>query len=147
MAEYPVPWPDTHGHADPVLRVIEWPKNVGRVLALCDANGAVLDEPSPGIQAPGYHFTAYLLWDGFVERRDTLPPAEMDEIGPFLALARETLRTHFKRRDQERRVRLIHEWKAEGVIRTPRSRQSPHRRSSVRCSTRWPPGSPAASQA
>lgn len=115
MAEYPVPWPDSDGHAEPVLRVIEWPKDVGRVLALCDANGVVLDEPSPGIQAPGYHFTAYLLWDGFVERRDDLPLAEMDELGPLLALARETLRTHVKRRDQERRARLIQEWKTEGV--------------------------------
>ncbi|WP_327585454.1 ATP-binding protein [Nonomuraea sp. NBC_00507] len=115
MAEYQVPWPAPDVAADPVLRVIEWPKDVGRVLALCDANGVVLDEPSPGIQAPGYHFTAYLLWDGFVERRDDLPLAEMDEIGPLLALARETLRAHFKRRDQERRARLIQEWKNEGV--------------------------------
>jgi len=115
MAEYPVPWPDTGGHAGPVLRVIEWPKDVGRVLALCDASGVVLDEPSPGIQAPGYHFTAYLLWDGFVERRDDLPLAEMDELGPLLALAREILRTHVRKRDQERRARLIQEWKTEGV--------------------------------
>ncbi|WP_219469850.1 ATP-binding protein [Nonomuraea rhizosphaerae] len=115
MAEYPVSWPDADITADPVLRVIEWPKDVGRVLALCDASGVVLDEPSPGIQAPGYHFTAYLLWDGFVERRDDLPLAEMDEIAPLLALAREALRTHFKKRDQERRVRLIQDWKNEGV--------------------------------
>ncbi|MFG1686155.1 hypothetical protein ACGFNP_38745 [Nonomuraea sp. NPDC049269] len=40
---------------------------------------------------------------------------KMDEIGPLLALARETLRAHVKRRDQERRTRLIQEWKIEGV--------------------------------
>ncbi|MEU1734311.1 ATP-binding protein [Streptosporangium sp. NPDC020145] len=113
-AEYTVPWSEDV-HPAPVLRVIEWPKDVGRVLALCDASGVVLDELSPGIQAPGYHFTAYLLWDGFVERRGDLPLAEMDEIGPLLALARESLRAHVKRREQERRARLIHEWKSEGV--------------------------------
>ncbi|MBB4917672.1 ATP-binding protein [Streptosporangium saharense] len=113
-AEYAVPWAEDV-HPAPVLRVIEWPKDVGRVLALCDANGVVLDELSPGIQAPGYHFTAYLLWDGFVERRGDLPLAEMDEIGPLLALARDSLRTHVRRREQERRARLIHEWKSEGV--------------------------------
>ncbi|WP_204012401.1 ATP-binding protein [Sphaerimonospora thailandensis] len=115
MAEYPLPWPDSDGYAAPLLRVIEWPKDVGRVLALCDTNGVVLDDPSPGIQAPGYQFTAYLLWDGFVERRDDLSLAELDEIAPLLALAREKLRTHFKRREQERRARLIQEWKTEGV--------------------------------
>ncbi|GAB1820507.1 ATP-binding protein [Herbidospora sp. RD11066] len=115
MAEYPVRWPDADDHPEPVLRVIEWPKDVGRVLALCDANGVVLDELSPGIQAPGYHFTAYLLWNGFVERRDDLPLAELDELSALLALARETLRTHVRKRDQERRARLIHDWKSEGV--------------------------------
>jgi hypothetical protein len=115
MAEYPVPWRGSTDHPEPLLRVIEWPKNVGRVLALCDANGVVLGEPSPGIQAPGYHFTAYLLWDGFVERRSSLPLAEMDEIADLLESAREKLRGHFRRRDQERRARLIQEWKSEGV--------------------------------
>ncbi|MEU0571891.1 hypothetical protein ABZ297_41730 [Nonomuraea sp. NPDC005983] len=115
LAEYQLSWPSSAGGAQPVLRVIEWPKNVGRVLALCDASGVVLDEPSPGIQAPGYHFTAYLLWDGFVERRGNLPLAEMDEIADLLESARETLRGHFKRRDQERRARLIQEWKNERV--------------------------------
>lgn len=65
MAECPVPWPGTHGHADPVLRVIEWPKNVGRVLALCDTNSVVLEKPSPGIQAPGYH-GCIAEWEGGV---------------------------------------------------------------------------------
>ncbi|MGI5269036.1 ATP-binding protein [Nonomuraea sp. CA-218870] len=115
VAEYPLPWPDSDGYAAPVVRVIEWPKDVGRVLALCDTNGVVLDDVSPGIQAPGYHFTAYLLWDGFVERRDDLSLAELDEIAPLLAIARDTLRTHFKQREQERRARLIQEWKTEGV--------------------------------
>ncbi|MBB5627055.1 ATP-binding protein [Sphaerisporangium krabiense] len=115
IAEYVLPWPDAADQAPPLLRVIEWRKNVGRVLALCDANGVVLDEPSPGIQAPGYHFTAYLLWDGFVERRGNLPLAELDEITDLLESAREKLRIHFRRRDQERRERLIQDWISEGV--------------------------------
>jgi Histidine kinase-, DNA gyrase B-, and HSP90-like ATPase len=68
--EYPLVWEDNEEFGPIRLRVIEWEKDVGRVLALCDANGVVLDEIPPGIQAPGYHFTAYLLWDGFVERRE-----------------------------------------------------------------------------
>lgn len=114
-AEYPMPWPEVGPETRPVLRIVEWPKDVGRVLALCDAGGVVLDEISPGIQAPGYHFTAYLLWDGFVERRGDLPMAEMDEIGGLLEAAREQLRAHFRERDRERRARLIQEWKREEV--------------------------------
>lgn len=115
MTEYPVPWQGAAGESEPLLRIIEWPKDVGRVLALCDANGVVLDEVPPGIQAPGYHFTAYLLWDGFVERRGDLPMAEMDEIGGLLEIAREKLRGHFRERDRQRRARLIQEWKREEV--------------------------------
>ncbi|MGW0203195.1 ATP-binding protein [Nonomuraea sp. NPDC003201] len=115
MAEYTVHWPAAPELAEPLLRIIEWPKNVGRVLALCDANGVVLDDASPGIQAPGHHFTAYLLWDGFVEQRGNLPLVEMDETAGLLESAREALRRHFKRRDQERRARLLQEWKSDGV--------------------------------
>ncbi|MEU0517168.1 ATP-binding protein [Streptosporangium sp. NPDC006007] len=118
-AEYPVDWSGADDHAEPLLRVIEWPKDVGRVLALCDASGVVLDEVPPGIQAPGYHFTAYLLWDGFVERRGDLPLAEMDESGDLLEAAREALRAHFRKRDQERRARLIQEWKRDEVYPYP----------------------------
>ncbi|MER5648494.1 ATP-binding protein [Streptosporangium sp. NPDC002524] len=115
MEQYPVSWQSAPEQPDPLLRVIEWRKDVGRVLALCDANGVVLDEVSPGIQAPGYHFTAYLLWDGFVERRNDLHLAELDEISSLLEAAREKLRTHFRDRDRQRRARQIQEWKQEGV--------------------------------
>ncbi|MEV1241911.1 hypothetical protein [Nonomuraea sp. NPDC049750] len=49
----------------------------------------------------------------------------MDEIAPLLALARETLRAHVKRRDQERRSRLIQEWKIEGVYPYPEEPAEP----------------------
>ncbi|MEV5407821.1 ATP-binding protein [Thermopolyspora sp. NPDC052614] len=114
-AEYPVGWTGADGQAQPTLRVIEWEQDVDRVLALCDANGVVLDEIPPGIQAPGYHFTAYLLWDGFVERRGDLPLAEMDDIVELLDAARETLRAHFRERDRQRRARLIQKWKRDKI--------------------------------
>lgn len=113
-AEYTLNW-RAEETAPVRLRVIEWEKDVGRILALCDASGVVLDGIAPGIQAPGYHFTAYLLWDGFIERRNELPLAELDDIAELLDLAREQLRVHFKERDRERRSRLIQEWKRDEV--------------------------------
>ncbi|MWA05760.1 ATP-binding protein [Actinomadura sp. LD22] len=117
-AEYQVAAPATGERLtpDPVLRVIEWPHDVGRVLALCDLRGVVLAERPAAIQAPGYHFTAYLLWDGFSDRRDTLKLAEMDEeLVGLTDAARDRLRRHFRERDRERRARLIEEWKNEDV--------------------------------
>ncbi|TDD87996.1 hypothetical protein E1293_07195 [Actinomadura darangshiensis] len=100
----------------PLLRVIEWPRDVGRTLALCDSRGVVLAELPAGIQAPGYHFTAYLLWDGFSDRRETLELAEMDaDLAELSGTARDVLRRHFRERDSERRARLVQEWKNEDV--------------------------------
>ncbi|GII76706.1 hypothetical protein Sru01_16880 [Sphaerisporangium rufum] len=125
MTECEIPSPGSMEYPPPTLRVIEWHEDVGRVLALCDASGVVLDEVSPGIRAPGYHFTAYLLWDGFVDRRGDLPLAELDDLGGLLETARETLRAHFRRRDHERRARLIQEWKREDVYPYPREPRQP----------------------
>lgn len=105
------------GSQPPVLRVIEWPKDPGRELALCDAQGVVLASVKPEIQAPGHHFTAYLLWDGFRDRYDHLALAEFesDEIAPILAEARDTLRAHFQRRDEQRRREQVARWRTERV--------------------------------
>jgi len=114
-SEYPLVWHGADSEEPIVLRIIEWEQNVGRTLALCDASGVVLDQVPPAIQAPGYHFTAYLLWDGFVERRTDLHLAELDDLSELLELAREHLRAHFKERDRQRRVRLLNEWKRDDV--------------------------------
>ncbi|QXJ23987.1 ATP-binding protein [Actinomadura graeca] len=117
-AEYQVACPNgkVEGPPGPVLRIIEWPQDVGRALALCDSHGVVLAELPAGIQAPGYHFTAYLMWDGFSDRRDTLEIAEMDDdLAGLVNAARDALKKHFRERDRERRARLIQEWKNEDV--------------------------------
>lgn len=50
-----------------VLNIIEWKLKVDRRLYLCDENGYALADVPPGVQAPGYQFTAYLRWAGFQE--------------------------------------------------------------------------------
>jgi hypothetical protein len=44
------------------LRVIEWSMKTDRELHLCDANGITVDITDVGIRAPGFNFTAYVLW-------------------------------------------------------------------------------------
>jgi hypothetical protein len=45
------------------LTIIEWNEPQGRSLHLCDARGISLHEMAPGIQAPGFTFSAYLKSD------------------------------------------------------------------------------------
>ena len=61
-----------------VLNIIEWKVKVDRRLYLCDENGYALADIPPGVQAPGYQFTAYLRWAGFQEIGHDIILAEMD---------------------------------------------------------------------
>lgn len=115
--DYPL---DTAGSASangPILRVIEWPRDPGRELSLCDASGVVLATIKPEIQAPGHHFTAYILWDGFRDHYEHLALAEFesDELAPLLDEVRDKLRQHFRRRDEQRRHEQILQWQGERV--------------------------------
>jgi hypothetical protein len=48
------------------LTLVEWDLvDVERRLYLCLANGSIVSEIPPGVQAPGSEFTAYVSWDGF----------------------------------------------------------------------------------
>lgn len=104
-------------HGTPVVRVIEWEKVSGRELSLCDASGVTLASAPPAIQAPGYHFTAYVLWNGFRDHVDYLALADFegDVVGPIVEAAREALREHFRGRDLERRREQVAKWIEEEV--------------------------------
>jgi hypothetical protein len=101
-------------HTFPVT-IIEWSGNVDRALYLCNADGVALDEIPPGIQAPGFKFTGYAKWDGFIGiTQDALLPEGTDELVPVAIRAvKDALREHFKSRSDERYARLLKKWKDE----------------------------------
>lgn len=116
-AEYPLEDVEHLGFGPASLRVIEWPKDPGRMLALCDSGGILLGSAPVGIQAPGHHFTAYLLWDGFRRYLDELTLADWEDsaLRPVMDAAREHLREHFRKREEERRREQVMQWQAEKV--------------------------------
>lgn len=79
--------------------MIEWKTPTDRALYFCDTNGFALEERSPGIQAPGYHFTAYLksslvpeLVDENAFALDTMHPV----VDGMVDAAKDALRKHFR---------------------------------------------------
>ena len=97
------------------LTVIEWKRTVPRALYLCDSNGMALHEIKPGVQAPGFEFTAYLSWGGFAELSHDLLLAEIghEQITPVVEAGQNALRSHFRERSSSRQRELIEQWKAE----------------------------------
>ncbi|MGO1545303.1 MAG: ATP-binding protein [Gulosibacter sp.] len=106
-----------------VLTIIEWKTPVARHLYLCDAAGNSLHDMKPGIQAPGFDFTAYLKWSGF-EREPNflgLEGSESEQVRSVVTAAQDKLREYFKAQDDERSARLIQQWQDEDSypFRTP----------------------------
>lgn len=111
--ELQVPTPS----GDPALLVvIEWKRRVERGLYLCDGRGTPLGEVQPGIQAPGFEFTAYVHWTGF-QTDNELAVADLGsgETKEVIESARVQLREHFKERAKEKTREQIAEWKDEKV--------------------------------
>ncbi|SCE01452.1 Histidine kinase-, DNA gyrase B-, and HSP90-like ATPase [Streptomyces sp. TverLS-915] len=100
------------------LKIIEWSRPCSRALILCDERQMSLAHLKPEIQAPGFHFTAYLSWPGFEDDSiGDLSFADWTPDGPtaeVLAEARDRLRAHFRSRADERRRELVDSWRAEG---------------------------------
>lgn len=113
--EFGFSYDDAHFRAS--IRIIEWKMRVDRELHLCDENGATVEIVDMGIKAPGFDFTAHVLWDQMsCHTGSFLLGEEADSpVGPLLAAARAELRDHFKKRNRERRVELVEQWKADGV--------------------------------
>ncbi|RXZ70280.1 ATP-binding protein [Agromyces albus] len=98
-----------------VLTVIEWKSAVQRHLYLCDTAGNSLYDMKPGIQAPGYHFTGYVKWAGFVTDVSllTLEDSAPEPIKSVLDATRDALRRHFAAKEDERSAKLIKQWRDE----------------------------------
>jgi len=95
--------------------IIEWTAPFDRALYLCNEKGVALHEVRPGIQAPGYHFTAYVKWDGFANRtHDVLLEGAAEEPVPtIIDAAQDALREHFRQRREEKYTRMIADWKKD----------------------------------
>jgi hypothetical protein len=101
-----------------VLTVIEWRTPSKRALFLCDAAGFTLHEMQPGIQAPGFSFTAYLKSD-YVRELESEGAFMLEELHPglkrLLAPAKDQLRAHFRQRAAEAAGALVEEWKKQEI--------------------------------
>ena len=118
--EYAIEVPESavqEGESDQAsLVVLEWARNFPRALVLCDSAGSAILSIDPGIHARGFHFTAYLRWEGFRHRGHDIALPEADSaVGVLIAAAREQLRPHFKAGSAERTVEVLQSWRNEGA--------------------------------
>ena len=100
------------------LEIVEWRKQVQRKLMLCLPGRFSFQDMAPGIQARGFHFTAYLTADHFgqlaEENREGL--FELDAPSQMLIeTAKDALRSHFREREAERSREKIEEWQNTGL--------------------------------
>jgi hypothetical protein len=99
------------------LTVIEWTMDIERALYLCTDSGFTLREIPPGIQAPGYNFTAYLR-SNLLEQMDEQDTIDMEEFGDLRKLldrTKDQLRRHFLQRDAEKASGIVDSWKEQDI--------------------------------
>ncbi|MFC8712052.1 ATP-binding protein [Streptomyces sp. NPDC057197] len=117
--DYVLVAPPGGSNEPPRLRVVEWRRPVTRALFLCDGEGMSRAQLKPGIQAPGFEFTAHLSWGGFDDvDSEQLAFTDWAPDGPpaeVLAAARDQLRAHFRARVDERRREQVAEWRRDGI--------------------------------
>jgi len=110
------------------LTVIEWKKPTDRALYFCDSHGFALEESPPGIQAPGFHFTAYLKSPLIPELANEGAFA-LKEMHPVIAsivdTAKDALREHFRTREASRATDLVRRWQEEKVYPYETTEQDP----------------------
>ncbi|UIX31476.1 ATP-binding protein [Streptomyces sp. GQFP] len=119
VRDYVLPSPSGWSGEPARLKVVEWRRSVTRALFLCDGQSMSRAHLKPGIQAPGFEFTAHLTWAGFddVDAED-LAFTDWASRGPHaevLAAARDQLKVHFRARVDERRREQVAEWQGEGI--------------------------------
>ncbi|MEX1028358.1 MAG: ATP-binding protein [Candidatus Paceibacterota bacterium] len=110
------------------LTVIEWKTPTERALYFCDEDGFALEESAPGIQAPGFHFTAYLKSNLIPELVDDGAFAFEDMhpvVTSIVDAAKETLRGHFRARESSRASDLVKKWQEEKVYPYEPGEQGP----------------------
>lgn len=118
--QYPLPAITTNDGDtfDASLEIVEWRMPSERRMYFCDSSGFPLDDSQPGIQAPGFSFTAYLKSDYFSKllAENRLEIANLDTpTSKVLEAAKETMRDHFRQRASEKALGLVAEWQREKV--------------------------------
>lgn len=100
------------------LDIVEWKNTKERALHLCDASGVSLHTVAPGIQAPGYKFTAYLKSE-LIRKLNKDNLLVLEEMHPDLHrlvdAAKEKMRSHFRHRAAEDAAALVKTWKEEKI--------------------------------
>lgn len=99
------------------LTVIEWKMEIERALYLCNSDGFTIREIAPGIQAPGYQFTAYLR-SKLLEEMDeagTIDMEEFTDLKRLLDITKDQLRKHFLLRDAENASGVVARWKEDDI--------------------------------
>ncbi|SNT36392.1 Histidine kinase-, DNA gyrase B-, and HSP90-like ATPase [Asanoa hainanensis] len=110
---YPLSFADGEEAA---LKVIEWSSPVDRELHLCDQHGIPVGSVDVGIRAPGFDFTAYVLWHATADHVGDvhLGDGHDSEVTALVAAAREQLRAHFRGRADDRRREVVESWRTAG---------------------------------
>lgn len=101
-----------------VLTIVEWRFPATRTIALCDEDGVTLKEEAPGIQAPGFSFTAYLCSSHIRKLADSgmLELEHMDAgLRRLLDAAQGKMREHFRKRTILRSAGVVDRWKKDKV--------------------------------
>src|SRR5439155_24295487 len=113
------PIPDGNQKPHPVaLEVFEWKPETERMLYLCNEDSVPLHEIGPGIQAPGFNFSAYLksTYVNQLNEQGTLELGVLDaRLNEAVENAKGALREYFKTRIKEKLKSLVEEWKTEQV--------------------------------
>lgn len=101
-----------------IVEIVEWRMPTERRLFFCDEGGFPLDNTSPGIQAPGFSFTAYLKSKYFARMlaENRLEIADLDTATAIaLNSVKDVMRDHFRRRASEKASGLLERWQQEKI--------------------------------
>ncbi len=100
------------------LVIVEWKSSVARSLVLCDKSGFPLHEVTPGVQAPGFNFTAYLKSD-YLRTLNDANALQMESLDPdvnqIVENAKDRLRQHFRVKTAEQAKNIVQEWVKEEI--------------------------------
>jgi len=115
------PLPDIEADGDKYaasLEIVEWKMQADRRLFFCDGAGFPLDSTTPGIQAPGFSFTAYLKSDYFAKllAENRLEIANLDApTAKTIDTAKNVMRDHFRTRASQKASGLVERWQQEQI--------------------------------
>jgi len=103
------------------VSIIEWNLETKREIHLCDANGVSLHETTAlgRFRAPGFHFTAYIKTDHFVnlaqEGKLELLEDSLPDVSLIFEKSRKAISKYFRRRLAEKQSGAVERWKKEEI--------------------------------